>query len=235
MSSKNNEFENDLLQLIFQNTVPAAGVLDTLGDGIVAATTPGSLYISLHTADPGEAGTQATSELTLGSYARIPVARSGAGWTVSTNNASNAVQVRFPASGTFTTGSETAYFFQIGTLISGAGHVVYSGHLGDTAFDFTAEADTDVLTIKGGHTFAVSDQVFVYDVPGQALPTGLTRGVYFILTVVGDDVTLSLTDLGAPVNFTVDGGGYIAELAPRALTVGDVLTFEIGDLDVFED
>jgi hypothetical protein len=42
----------------------------------------GLVCISLHTADPGEAGDQTTSEATYKSYARVSVARTTAGWTV---------------------------------------------------------------------------------------------------------------------------------------------------------
>lgn len=78
--SKSNASETALLALLFNNTDFA-----TIGDagGLQNSATAGSFYISLHTADPGEAGNQTTSEATYGSYARVAVARSGAGWTVS--------------------------------------------------------------------------------------------------------------------------------------------------------
>mgnify|MGYP000650276063 CR=1 FL=1 len=78
--SKGNTFENDLLLLIFNNTDAAL-----IGDatGLRGSSTAGSLYVSLHTGDPGEAGNQTTNECAYGSYARVAVARSGAGWTVS--------------------------------------------------------------------------------------------------------------------------------------------------------
>ena len=57
--SKSNSFETSLLQHIFNNTAIA-----NVGDatGLPASATAGSLWVSLHTADPGEAGTQSTSE-----------------------------------------------------------------------------------------------------------------------------------------------------------------------------
>ena len=53
--SKGNTFENDLLLLIFNNTNIA-----NLGDatGIRGSSAAGSLYLALHTTDPGEAGDQ---------------------------------------------------------------------------------------------------------------------------------------------------------------------------------
>lgn len=74
--SKGDSWENDLLLLLFNNT--NAGLI---GDatGLRGSSTAGSLYVSFHTADPGEAGDQATSEAAYTSYGRVAVARSGAG------------------------------------------------------------------------------------------------------------------------------------------------------------
>lgn len=119
--SKSNSLENSLLLLIFNNTNIA-----NVGDatGLRASSTAGNLYVSLHTADPGEAGDQSTSEATYTSYARVAVARSGAGWTVIGNSVSPAADISFPAG---TGGSGTVTHFGIGTASSGAGVLLYSG------------------------------------------------------------------------------------------------------------
>ncbi len=121
--SKANTFETDLLELLFNNAT-----LALIGDatGLVGSTTAGSLYVSLHTADPGEAGSQSTSEATYTSYARVAVARSGSGWTVSGNGVSNAAVVAFPAA---TGGTNTITHFGVGTSSSGAGLLLYKGAL----------------------------------------------------------------------------------------------------------
>jgi len=121
--SKGNTFENELLALIFNNTD-----ITDIGDagGLQNSATAGSLYVALHTADPGEAGTAATSESAYGSYARVAVARSGAGWTVSTNTATNAAQIQFPEC---TSGSETITHVSITTASSGSSKILYSGAL----------------------------------------------------------------------------------------------------------
>jgi hypothetical protein len=69
----------NLLKLVFTNTTWA-----NVGDatGLVGSSVAGSLYVSLHTASPA-AGDQTTSETSYTGYARVAVARSGAGWTVS--------------------------------------------------------------------------------------------------------------------------------------------------------
>lgn len=119
--SKTDAYENALLNLIFTNTAIA-----NIGDaaGLRATTTAGSLYASLHTADPGEAGTQATSEIAYTSYARVAVARSGAGWTVTANAVVPAAAINFPAG---TGGTGTATHFGIGVLASTAGLLLYKG------------------------------------------------------------------------------------------------------------
>lgn len=119
--SKSNTFENDLLLLLFNNTNIA-----NIGDatGVRGSTTAGSLHLSLHTADPGEAGDQTTSEVTYTSYARAAVARSGSGFTVSGNSVTLAANVDFPAG---TGGSGTATHFAVGTASSGTGKILYKG------------------------------------------------------------------------------------------------------------
>lgn len=116
--SKANVFENDLVKLIFQATA-IANIADN------AAISPlTNLYFSLHTADPGEAGNQTTSECAYTSYARVAVARSGSGFTVTNNSVSPAANVDFP---TATGGSETATHFAVGTASSGTGKILYKG------------------------------------------------------------------------------------------------------------
>lgn len=121
--SKSNTFENDLLQLIFNN-VDIADIGDA--GGLQNSATAGSLYVALHTADPGEAGNATTSEAAYGSYARVAVARSGSGWTVSGNEAENAALIQFPEC---TSGSETISYVSITTASSGTSKILYSGAL----------------------------------------------------------------------------------------------------------
>ena len=109
--SKGNTFENDLLLLIFNGTA-IANIADN------AASSPlTNLYVSLHTGDPGEAGNQTTNECAYTSYARVAVARSGSGWTVSGNAVSNAAAITFPAA---TGGTETATHFAVGRSLPSA-------------------------------------------------------------------------------------------------------------------
>lgn len=116
--SKSNAFETDLLELIFN----ATGIPDLADND---ATTPATnLYVSLHTADPTDAGDQSSSEVTYTSYARVAVARTAGGWTITGNSVSPAAAITFPAG---TGGTGTATHFGVGTASSGAGYLIYSG------------------------------------------------------------------------------------------------------------
>lgn len=116
--SKGDTFENDLLKLIFNGTAIA-----NMADN--AATSPlTNLFVSLHTADPGETGSQTTSEATYTSYARVSVARTSGGWTVTNNSVSPAATISFPAA---TGGTNTITHFAVGTSSTGAGKVLYKG------------------------------------------------------------------------------------------------------------
>lgn len=119
--SKSNALENAYLLLLFNNSNFA-----NVGDatGLRGSSTAGSLYMGLYISDPGEAGDQTTNEVAYTSYARVAIARSGSGFTVSGNAVSLASDVGFPAG---TGGSGTATYWGIGTAASGAGVLLYKG------------------------------------------------------------------------------------------------------------
>lgn len=119
--SKSNAWETAMLQLLFENA-NAANIGDATG--LRGSSTPGSLYVSLHTADPGEAGDQTTNEVAYTSYARVAVARSTSGFTVSGNAVALDADVVFPQG---TGGSGTATHWGIGTAASGPGVLLYKG------------------------------------------------------------------------------------------------------------
>lgn len=117
--SKGDTFENDLLKLLF-NAVAIANLADN------AASSPlTNLYVALHTADPGETGTQATSECNYTGYARVALARTTGGWTVAANSVSPVANIDF---GSKTAGTDqTATHFSIGVASSGATKILWSG------------------------------------------------------------------------------------------------------------
>lgn len=114
--SKSNAYETAILALIFNATAFADLAQD---DGSSPAT---NLYVSLHTADPGEAGTQSTNETAYTNYVRVAVARTAGGWTVASGTVTNVAAVLFAACGV--TGA-TITHFGIGVSSAGAGVLLY--------------------------------------------------------------------------------------------------------------
>lgn len=113
--SKGNTTENDIVKYILQNVAPSWD----------AATT---LYVALHTADPGEGGDQTSNEAAFTSYARVAIARaSGAGgWTVTGNQGSNTSEVTFPEC---TGAPEVETHASVGLAASGPSQILYKGPL----------------------------------------------------------------------------------------------------------
>lgn len=108
--SKSNATEVDILAKVFKATaLPWDAETD--------------LNIHLHVADPGEAGTTATSPATYTSYAPVTVARSGAAWS-GTNPITNAALIQFPQC---TGGTNTITHVSISC--DGDTQILYSGAL----------------------------------------------------------------------------------------------------------
>lgn len=121
--SATNVFENGLLSLIFENSNYA-----NVGDatGLRGSSTAGVFWIGLHTANPNETGDQTTSETAYTNYARVSVARSTAGWTVTSGTADNDGAITFPQCGA---SGATLTHFGIGSDTSGAGNLFMYGAL----------------------------------------------------------------------------------------------------------
>jgi hypothetical protein len=113
--------ESAILALIFNATTWANYAIN-------ATTTPETnIIIAGHTADPGDAGNQSTSEIAYTSYARVNVARTSGGWTISGTSpaqASPVAAINFPAG---TAGSGTMSFFSTGKSGGGATPILFSG------------------------------------------------------------------------------------------------------------
>lgn len=113
-----NTTENAIMLLIF-NATAWANYADN------AASSPQTnIHVATHTADPGEAGTMSTSESAYTSYARVNVARSGSGWTVTNNSVSPASTISMPAC---TGGTETITYGSTGKTGGGAAAILLSG------------------------------------------------------------------------------------------------------------
>lgn len=121
MSSKGDTFENDFLKLIYNATAIA-----NLADN--AATAPlTDLRMSLHTADPGEAGNQTTNETAYTGYGRVLVARTSGGWTVTASSVSPTANIDF-GEATASPGAAITHA-AVGTDTSGTGKILHYGAL----------------------------------------------------------------------------------------------------------
>lgn len=110
--------ENNLLKLLFNATTIANVAINATSSPITI------IAVALHTADPGESGTQATSEAAYTSYARVSVTRDSSNWTVTNNSVSPNATISFPAG---TGGSGTATYWSVGKTASGATDMWFSG------------------------------------------------------------------------------------------------------------
>lgn len=110
--SKGDTTETDVLAMLFNKTSLAWD----------AATT---LDVNLHTGNPGEAGTTATSLADYGGpYAAVVVNRNSGGWTVAGNQASNTAAIEFPVC---TSGTNAITYVSI--CPHGSTQILYSGAL----------------------------------------------------------------------------------------------------------
>ena len=112
--------EDAILNLVYSATTWANYAINA------SASPETNIVVALHTADPGDAGTQSTSEAGYTSYARVNVARS-TGWSTSSAGAgsvSPAANIDFPSSGAAGT---TITHFSTGKSGGGATAILWSG------------------------------------------------------------------------------------------------------------
>jgi len=116
--SFSNTTETAIMVLIY-NATAWANYADN-----AAASPETNIVCALHTADPLDAGTMATSEIAYTSYARVNVARTAGGWSESAGVVSPVANIDFPAG---TGGSGTASHFSTGKSGGGAAAILMSG------------------------------------------------------------------------------------------------------------
>lgn len=121
MAGFSDTTENAILVLIF-NATAWGNYADN-----ASASPQTNIHCSLHTADPGDSGTATTSETTYSSYARVNVARTSGGWTVSGTAPTQVVPaatIAFPAG---TGGSGTITHFATEKTGGGATAILVAG------------------------------------------------------------------------------------------------------------
>lgn len=123
--SKSNTYEQDVLKLLL-NATPVSQVADNASSSAITA-----IQVSLHSADPGEAGTQGSNELSYTGYSRVAVTRSTAGFVVSSGSsaaasASPVSAIAFGQNTSTSTGTITHFGLGLSTGSTG-GKLFYSG------------------------------------------------------------------------------------------------------------
>jgi hypothetical protein len=118
MAGKTATFENETLRLWF-NAVAIANLADN-----AAASPAGVWWISLHTADPTDAGNQSSSEATYAGYARVAVTRDASGFTVVGSTVTLAALLSFPLC---TSGNNLITHLGVGLQQTGGGALKFSG------------------------------------------------------------------------------------------------------------
>ena len=118
--SFSDTFEDNILNLLL-----AAQAISQIADN-AASSASTELWVSLHESDPGDTGTQGTGETSYTGYARVAVARTTGGWTVSSGSASPVSAITFGQATSTSTGTLT--YAAIGmTSASTGGDIIASG------------------------------------------------------------------------------------------------------------
>lgn len=173
---------NNFLKLVY-NATAWANIADN-----AASLAHAALFLALHTADPGAAGTQNTSEIGYTGYTRTTTVRTTSGWTAASGGVTSpAATIAWPAG---TAGSGTATFFSVG--------------LGAVSSVTVTSASPGVFTLTS-HGFLANMPLTL---GGTTAPTGLTLGTVYYVTAANlttNTFTISATPGGAAINTSSTG------------------------------
>lgn len=193
-----------------------------LGNGIT--------HIGVHatSTEPGTGTNAAAGEASGGSpaYARQAVSWAAASAGARANSGALTFDV---AAGTY--GYLTFWNASTGNTNNYLGYAPINGTVkGFFSVDTTLTND-QVFSVA--HGLVNTDQVIVYNVFGETLPTGLTEGtVYFVVSSAANTFKLSLTSGGAAVDITAVGGGegYFQKIIPETFASQGQITVAISAL-----
>lgn len=229
------------LQALF--TAVFSGAWNTVAQNAASPAT--LLYISLHNADPGDGGSQTTSETAYTNYARISVARSSAGFTVTQgsgttpSNVQNAASIAFAQCGA--TG-DTLTHWGVGLSSSGAGTLLGYGPLGAVAGPYvgwTSTLASPAVFTCPGYTPTLNDRVSIYPFPQSGalalIPAAFTIGtVYYAVSVSGTTFQLATTASGTGINAASTGSGILYKQSPLIVSSGITPSFAANQLALYK-
>lgn len=205
------------------NTPAKNLTLDALDEGVAGGIT----HVGIHTlTDPGTGTNANAGEATGGSpaYARKAVTWAAAASAAKSNSGALTFDVPAGSYGFFTlwnalTGNTNNYL----------GHIPFGGSTALKGF-FSAELTGDTF-VSVAHGLANDDRVIVYDVFGEALPTGVSEGtVYWVVSATTDSFKLAATQGGTAINLTTGGEGYWQRIIPEVFGAQGQITVAAGAL-----
>lgn len=243
---KNAGLAEAVLRLLYRNEDTFEPIA-SLGDasGIGASAGAGSVYVALHTADPGRAAaSQSVNEVSTGNwstYVSQAVARSAGGWDIVAAAGNNGAQVDNAALITFPqkteAGTVNVLFWSVGNnATSTVSEILHYGALAlavpvpFVVDDASPAAGSDVFFTGSAHGLTGGDSVCFFRAEGQALPAGLTEGAYETVNTVPDTTSFTITG----TNVTGVGAGFVARVLPRAVSQDTTLEIPAGNLIIIE-
>lgn len=168
-----------------------------------AYTPPSTIYFSIHTGDPGDAGAnEAAVTRVAGTYAAAASKSVALTGTVSITNC--------PA--------VTVVAFSVWDAVS-AGNMLWAGWLSGAPKAFTGEETAEDLTCPN-HGFVADDRVVFYDDGVGTLPTGVSEGTLYYVISAGlttHAFRVSTTQGGSAINITAKGQGLVAKVSPKVI------------------
>lgn len=230
MASKTNVFETSFLGLVFINQ-PVTGIGDL--NGLRGSSSPGNLYLSLHTNDPGENGNQDSYEATFTGYERAAITRTASSWTLSTAQIQNTQVITFTEC---SSGEEVLTHFALGVSATGPDQVLFRGPLSTASLGlFTAKTD-NTISIPGLTGLSVNDKIVFYPVLGSNLPSEINSGTtYWVKTLTGTQLTISSSLGGSTLSLSTEGSGVAFKLQSITVSPGVTLQFPANSLVIRED
>lgn len=184
-------------------------------DGLAAVAT----FASLHTGDPSTTG---ANESTGGSpaYARKAITYAAAATGTKANSA--AITFDVPAS--------TITHVGLWSAVTAGTFYGYFPAGGFTPMSANLDATSDAFT-SYAHGLANTNQVLVYDIMGNGLPTGFTEGtIYFVVSAATDTFQLSATSGGAAITVTTSAEVGIQRVLPEVFAAQGQYQIAIGAL-----
>lgn len=211
------------------NDAAKNSMVDSLDE--TSGTTAPITHVGVHlsSGDPGTGTNAAGTEATGGSpaYARQPVVWGAPSGGLKSNT--GALTFDVPA-GTY------AFFTYFNHLTANTGN--YRGYAPfGGASTVKGFASSDVIANdkfwSAGHGLSNTNQVLVYNVFAESLPTGtgLTEGaILFVVGATTDSFQLALTSGGAAIDVTATGEFYFQKIVPETFAAQGQITVAVGAL-----